>query len=112
VRFLFDENLSHRLIDLLDDIAPGSQHPRSIDLLGAADEQVWQYAERRGLIIVSKDDDFRQRALLHGPPPKVVWLAVGNAGTRVIAEHLRSNLGALSDFIDDEDAAILILRLW
>ncbi|NDY97114.1 DUF5615 family PIN-like protein [Wenzhouxiangella limi] len=109
MRFLFDENLSHRLVHLLADVVPGSQHPRGVDLLGATDDNIWRYAAGTGLVIVSKDDDFRQRALLYGPPPKVVWLAVGNAGTRAIAQHIRQNLLAISGFVQDPEAAVLIL---
>ncbi len=52
---------------------------------GAADTVIWNYARENGYTIVSKDNDFRQRAFLDGPPPKVVWLSVGNAGTDRIA---------------------------
>ena len=34
---------------------------------------------------MSKDSDFRQLAFLHGPPPKVVWLRIGNVTTVEIA---------------------------
>jgi predicted nuclease of predicted toxin-antitoxin system len=31
-----------------------------------------------GFTIVSKDQDFYQRALLYGSPPKFIWLCLGN----------------------------------
>lgn len=49
------------------------------------DLQIWQYALEHGLTIVSKDNDFRQLSFLYGPPPKVIWLSVGNAGTDIIS---------------------------
>jgi predicted nuclease of predicted toxin-antitoxin system len=30
------------------------------------------------LSILSKDSDFYQRSLLFGPPPKLIWLRIGN----------------------------------
>jgi predicted nuclease of predicted toxin-antitoxin system len=36
-----------------------------------------------------EDKDFRQRAFLFGPPPKVIWLDVGNAGTNAREDILR-----------------------
>lgn len=80
-----------------------------MSVLNLTDDNIWRYAAGTGLVIVSKDDDFRQRALLYGPPPKVVWLAVGNAGTRAIAQHIRQNLLAISGFVQDPEAAVLIL---
>jgi len=110
VKFLFDENLSHRLVQMLDDIAPGSVHPRNVNLLGASDDEIWRYAREEGFVVVSKDDDFRQRAMLFGPPPKVVWLVVGNAGTNDIAAFLRRSLGRVRDFVSDDETSVLILR--
>ena len=110
MKFLFDENLSHRLVQMLDDLAPDSVHPRNIHRLGASDDEIWRYARQQGLVIVSKDDDFRQRAMLFGPPPKVVWLVVGNAGTKDIAAFLRKNVGRVRDFVADDETSVLILR--
>ncbi len=64
-----------------------------------------------GFTIVSKDDDFRQRALALGSPPKVVWLSVENAGTAAIAELLRSRSAELQRFEAAVDEALLILEL-
>ena len=88
MKLLFDENLSRRLVDLLAAEFPGSSHPDLIGIPGATDTGLWNYALQHGFTIVSKDNDFRQRAFLYGPPPKVIWLSVGNAGTSVIAELL------------------------
>jgi predicted nuclease of predicted toxin-antitoxin system len=73
VRLLFDENLSHHLVELLANCYRESTHVRDVGLGRADDEAVWNYAAARGLTIVSKDSDFHQRSLLYGPPPKVVW---------------------------------------
>jgi predicted nuclease of predicted toxin-antitoxin system len=48
-----------------------------VNLLGADDQQIWEYARAQGLIIVSKDTDFRERSFVDGHPPKVIWLDVG-----------------------------------
>ena len=110
MKFLFDENLSHRLVPMLEEIAPGSAHPRNVNLLGASDEEIWRYAREQGFVIVLKDDDFRQRAMLFGPPPKVVWLVVGNAGTNDIAVFLRNSMGRVRDFVADDETSVLVLR--
>jgi predicted nuclease of predicted toxin-antitoxin system len=72
VKLLLDENLSPRLVKLLADAYPGSVHVSEAGLRGAADQRIWEHARAAGYTIVSKDDDFRQRSLFEGTPPKVV----------------------------------------
>jgi hypothetical protein len=61
-RLLFDENLAPRLVSDLADLFPDSNHVRAPGLNGADDETVWERAAEDGFIIVTKDDDFRQRS--------------------------------------------------
>jgi predicted nuclease of predicted toxin-antitoxin system len=60
---------------------------------------------------VSKDNDFRQRAFLHGPPPKVVWLSAGNADTNLIATLIRAGSERLRTFDLDLGESLLILEV-
>lgn len=78
MKLLFDENLSPRLPQLLAQDFPASAHVRDCGLKGQPDEAIWEYARREGYVLVSKDSDFYQRSLLHGHPPRVVWLCIGN----------------------------------
>ena len=109
MRFLLDQNLSHRLRDLLADIYPEIVHVRDVGLHAADDGTVWRYAEQNGLTIVSKDADFRQRSFLFGHPPKVVWLRQGNASTTGVEMILRVHHRDLSAFMLDEDNSFLVL---
>jgi predicted nuclease of predicted toxin-antitoxin system len=78
MKLLFDENLSHKLLRLIADSFPDSQHVRELGLKGTTDKNIWEYAKTKGFVIVSKDKDFYQRALLYGSPPKFIWLCLGN----------------------------------
>ena len=60
MRLLFDQNLSPRLDETLQDLYPESLHVRVVGLESADDAVVWQYAKEYDLTIVSKDSDFRQ----------------------------------------------------
>jgi predicted nuclease of predicted toxin-antitoxin system len=111
MRLLFDENLSPRLVGLLASAYPGSQHVDSIGLRGQPDRAIRDYAREHSLIIVSKDNDFRQLSFLLGPPPKVIWLAVGNAGTQAIARLLLTRLETVREYWDDRKAGLLVLEL-
>jgi len=63
-----------------------------------------------GLAIVSKDDDFQQRALVFGAPPKTIWLKLGNASTDIIEQRLRDRVGDVRNFLADPDESTLILQ--
>jgi len=109
MRLLLDENLSHKLVPRLSSRFPGTVHVEEVGLRGRPDDVIWEYAAETGLILVSKDDDFRQLSFLRGHPPKVVWLVVGNAGTAAIAELLIGSYGLIAAFVQRSDDAILTL---
>lgn len=109
MKLLFDENLSYRLVGALSDLYPGSAHVRDIGLLGAADRRIWPYAGEHGFLLVSKDNDFYQRSLVFGAPPKVIWLRVGNGPTRQIAALLRDRHLLVRRFAEDPEATFLTL---
>ena len=81
MKLLLDENLSGRLVESLADLYPGSEQVLLLGLGGAEDGAVWEHAGLHGFIIVSKDSDFRDRSILVGAPPKVIWLRLGNCST-------------------------------
>jgi predicted nuclease of predicted toxin-antitoxin system len=109
VKFLFDENLSPRVVVRLADIFPDSVHAREIGLQAASDLVVWEYAKSNELIIASKDSDMHQRSFLFGPPPKVVWVRLGNCSTTDIENLLRRRLDVLRVFHVDTVASFLSL---
>ncbi len=107
MKLLFDENLSHRLVHVLEDTYPGSAHVRDLGLLGAADRLIWKVAADQGFLLTSKDTDFYQRSLVHGAPPKVIWLRVGNASTAGVAALLRERYVVVRRFAEDAEATFL-----
>ena len=43
-----------------------------------SDEQIWIYAKKNNLIIISKDSDFFNKVMMNSPPPKVIHIRFGN----------------------------------
>jgi predicted nuclease of predicted toxin-antitoxin system len=109
MKLLFDQNLSHRLPGRLADIYPESIQVREVGLRDADDLAIWQYAKAHGYAIVSKDSDFQQRSLLHGAPPKFIWLRIGNCATKRIEDLLRSYSAAIHTFDLDNSKSHLML---
>ena len=83
MKWLLDENLSYRIVRLIPKRVNVTSCTKA-GLLSAEDRDLWRYAAANNMIVVTKDDDFRQLAMVHGPPPKVVWLNVGNAPPQLI----------------------------
>ncbi|MCC5849729.1 MAG: DUF5615 family PIN-like protein [Verrucomicrobia bacterium] len=84
MRFLIDENLPHQLGQILD---IDWLHSTRISQQ-ATDTELWNYARENGFILFTKDTDFFDRLLLVGPPPKVIWVRLGNMRKQLLIETL------------------------
>jgi len=109
VRLLFDQNLSPELVSLLGELYPGSRHVREVDLQRAMDQEIWAYAVAHGYAIVSKDQDFAERALVESPPPKVIWIRLGNCSTTDVEQLFRENASAVRAFASDEEGLLALV---
>ena len=85
MKLLLDQNLSRKLIKEIETIYPGSCHLTAILPENSSDRDIWIYAQENGFAIVTKDDDFEQRSILLGHPPKVIWLRLGNCKSEAVA---------------------------
>ena len=72
--FLFDANVPMRL-----QFKP-SGPAFSTSTVGEkpTDSDIWRFAKRNELVIVSKDADFSDRIIIQSPPPWVVHVRFGN----------------------------------
>ncbi len=55
------------------------------------DEEIWNYAKKNRLTIVSKDADFSNRIIIVEPPPRVIHLRVGNMRITELFTFLNKN---------------------
>ncbi len=87
MKLLLDENLSRRLVPFLVHDFPGTSHVTLLGMERASDLMLWQHAKREGYVIVTRDADFQEIALIHGHPPSVIWLQAENP-TKAVALKL------------------------
>jgi len=74
--YLFDGNVPARLrFSPKLPVVPLSKAGRN-----PSDSQIWEFARKHDLVIVSKDADFSDRIITKSPPPWVVHLRFGNLG--------------------------------
>ena len=109
VRLLFDQNLSPRLPKLLADLFPNSEHVDAVGMGASDDSQVWDYALKNGLSIVTKDEDYSQMSVFRGSPPKIIWLLIGNCTTGQVEALIRMRYADIMAF--EQDASVGVLAI-
>jgi len=111
MKLLLDENVSLKLVKFLQNDFPGSERVAFLNMQGSTDTQIWEFAKQKHYIIVSKDNDFRQRSFLVGYPPKVIWLSIGNSGINEIRKLLLGNVATIERFSNNQSEGLLVLDL-
>ena len=109
MKLLFDHNLSPRLVNLLADIYPESNHLYLMGLDQESDKNVWEVAKTQNYTIVTKDSDFNELLILKGFPPKIIWVRLGNCSTKAIESLLRNKYKDIIYFDEDPNVGILSL---
>ncbi len=109
MKILLDQNLSFKLCSKLKDIFPDISHIKEISLETGTDEEVWLYAKMNSCIIVSKDSDFVEKAIVRGHPPKVIWIKAGNCSTDKIETLLKENAKSINSFLEEKENSILTI---
>ena len=85
-RLLIDENLPFSLVRLLSvDCVHASEIAAQ-----ASDTVLWNTARKNSWMVLTRDTDFFDRLLLHGAPPKVIWVRLGNVRKISVNCHLPS----------------------
>ena len=108
MKLLFDQNLSRRLVGMLDRTSGEQPRHRGRTRQG----------NRRRDLVTCRRARFRDRVeglrlpparVLHGPPPKAIWVRLGNATTIEMFDALRNSYDEILRFGEDADEALLVL---
>ncbi|MCB0836806.1 MAG: DUF5615 family PIN-like protein [Bacteroidetes bacterium] len=106
MKLLFDENISHRIIPLLENDFSEIKHVKSIEGINR-DLDIWEYAKNHDYTIITFDEDFFEWQLIRGYPPKIVWLRCGNTPTKLLAGKLIAEKANIQQLILDKNLGIL-----
>ena len=88
MKLLLDENLSQRIVPLLQTAYPGSSQVTLLQLETATDRAIWEYAKSHNFVIVIRDSDFHEFGTLYGAPPNTIWLKTGNQSKFAVLQAL------------------------
>ncbi len=101
MKLLFDQNISFRITNKIQDLFPGAKQVRELGLENSKDSEIWTYAKENDYCIVTFDGDFYDMGLVKGSSPKVIWLRHGNTSTQNIEKTLRKNFELIRTFLTD-----------
>ena len=107
MKLLLDQNISHRLVDKINSLFPGSEQVRRLGFENKPDKNIWDFARKKDFTIVTFDSDFYDMSLLLGHPPKVIWIKVGNLTTKNIELIIKEKTDQIKYFIADDEISCL-----
>jgi predicted nuclease of predicted toxin-antitoxin system len=73
----------------------------------AKDVEIWEYARKNDMVIVTNDEDFFKIFSIKGFPPKVIMLRMGNQSRKDIEQILISLKNRIADFVNATDYGVL-----
>ena len=78
-KYLIDVNLPSRF-----SVWAGEEYEHVVQINDELkDSEIWEYAKKNDLTIITKDADFSSLVLLNDPPPKVIHIKLGNMKMKV-----------------------------
>jgi predicted nuclease of predicted toxin-antitoxin system len=100
VRFLVDAQLPPALARWLVGAGHDARHVEDVGLREAEDSPIWRYALENQTILITKDEDFADRARRSGNAPGVVWLRIGNVSNRALRRWFMPQLPQVLAWIE------------
>ena len=89
VKLLLDANLSWRSVSVLKKYYNDCLHVDNTELqIPAKDTEIWDYARKHGMLIVTNDEDFLHLSTLKGFPPKILLFRTGNQSRKFVEKML------------------------
>ena len=108
MRLLLDANVSWRMIAILKQHFDDCFHVDSVGLtIPPKDSEIWEYARKNELIIVTNDEDFIDFVNVKGFPPKVILLKIGNQNKLFIANLLIHRKDDIQSFSSSPELGLL-----
>ena len=104
MKLLIDQNISHRILPILDNHFSSIHHVRELGLINASDHEIFMFAREHDYdAVITLDDDFVKLLNVFSFPPKIIWLRTGNCTTPYLASILNSKFHSLKEFVRSEE---------
>ena len=99
MKILIEPQLPPGLNVMLAAAGHEANHVVDVGLRDADDAQVWEYAVREGIAILTKDEDFAARRLREPHGPTIIWLRVGNSSRAALVRWLTPLLASIEALV-------------
>lgn len=106
MKFRVDNQLPRAPVTLLENLGHRAVHVLDIGLSQVDDLTIWAYAAQNGYIIISKDADFADLALLARTEVRLIWVRIGNCRKSVLLEAFKSALKTIEQELDAGETLI------
>lgn len=77
-----------------------------MDKWNTSDEDIATFADKNGLVVVSKDADFRNSHFIKKTPRKIIRICLGNISTQKLIELFSNNMEQLENELQKETVYI------
>jgi predicted nuclease of predicted toxin-antitoxin system len=93
MKFLCDVHISLKISKYLKSLGYQSNHVNNIlNKWNTTDDQIINYVDQNDLILISKDQDFRDEFLLKSKPKKFIKINLGNTSNNELIKSISSIL--------------------
>ena len=111
MKILIDQNISFRIVSLLKLHFPFADHVKSFGMEYSNDHDIYMFARNNEFqAILTLDEDFNHLQLIHGTPPKIIWIRGKNSTTAILASVINENVEQINLFLFDID--VDCLEIW
>lgn len=74
--------------------------------LQMSDTEIWDYALKNELVILTKDTDFYNRFLVSSTAPKIIYFQLGNFSLKQLHQYFHDNWGKIQSEIENSKLII------
>lgn len=98
MKFLCDVHISIRIAKSLEELDFKCEHVnRILEKWNTSDDDIIRYVDRNDLILITKDQDFRNSFLLNSTPRKLIKIDLGNLSNENLLKRIFELLPKISE---------------
>ena len=85
-----------------------ARHIEELGMRSSKDPEIFDAARESGVVVVTKDRDFRELLERLGSPPSVIWITCGNTSNTRLIEILQCALPSALELLEQGESLVEI----
>jgi len=111
MKLLIDQNISKRIIESISDAFSESIHVTAIQTDTNTDMDIWNFAIKNQLTLVTTDSDFFDLNVISDKSPKIIYVQGEVISTNKMEWALRVNQETIEQFLSENPATCLTINI-